>query len=294
MTVSLDSLLGMTSHTFSLAIRLLPDPLRREITIAYLLFRVADTLEDSEMWTPELRVLALTDFGRVVRAAASPWRSPQPVRWQHGSPTAHMGCKKLLEELPQLLTALRETSPDARSAIIDRVGATVDGMIWYQLRSGVPGPIRIQNLNDLRGYSYVVAGLVGELLTDLFTLHCRVPPEAIPELRLRGLALGEGFQIVNILKDVPDDAESGRSFLPEDVDTAEVVTVAREGLASSEPYARILKRAQAPKGILAFLWFTVKLARRSLDRVEESGLGQKMTPVEVRSHLATAQRFCEI
>lgn len=291
---SLDSLLGMTSHTFSLAIRLLPDPLRREITIAYLLFRVADTLEDSDLWTPEVRVLALTDFGRVLRATGSPWRSPEPVRFPHGSPTGHIGCKKLLEELPQLLAALRDTSPDARAAIIERVGATVDGMIWYQLRSGRPGPIEIRDLVDLRGYSYVVAGLVGELLTDLFTLRCQVPPEAMPELRLRGLALGEGFQIVNILKDVPEDASSGRQFLPPDIDTREVVAVARDGLASSEPYARVLKSARAPKGVLAFLWFTVKLARRSLDRVEEAGLGQKMTPVEVRSHLATAQRFCEI
>ncbi len=42
----LEELLIKTSRTFALSIPLLPEPTRREVTVAYLLFRIADTLED--------------------------------------------------------------------------------------------------------------------------------------------------------------------------------------------------------------------------------------------------------
>ncbi|HZD06425.1 MAG TPA: squalene/phytoene synthase family protein, partial [Longimicrobiales bacterium] len=42
----LGRLLDRTSRTFALNIPLLPQPTRREVTVAYLLFRIADTFED--------------------------------------------------------------------------------------------------------------------------------------------------------------------------------------------------------------------------------------------------------
>ncbi len=44
MAADLDTLLAETSRTFALAIPLLPEPTRHEVGVAYLLFRVADTL----------------------------------------------------------------------------------------------------------------------------------------------------------------------------------------------------------------------------------------------------------
>ncbi len=52
----LDDLLLKTSRTFALSIPLLPEPTRREVGIAYLLFRVADTLEDATLWTARRQV----------------------------------------------------------------------------------------------------------------------------------------------------------------------------------------------------------------------------------------------
>jgi phytoene/squalene synthetase len=45
--VDLADLLQRTSRTFGLAIPRLSEPTRTEVTIAYLLFRIADTLEDA-------------------------------------------------------------------------------------------------------------------------------------------------------------------------------------------------------------------------------------------------------
>ena len=40
----------------------LPEPTRREVTISYLLFRIADTFEDSASWTRKRRIRALEIF----------------------------------------------------------------------------------------------------------------------------------------------------------------------------------------------------------------------------------------
>jgi farnesyl-diphosphate farnesyltransferase len=86
----LDLLLEKTSRTFALSIPLLPEPTRREVMIAYLLFRIADTFEDSSSWPRESRIEALEQFGlqpigrrrRRYRttAIASCWRT-RPTYW---------------------------------------------------------------------------------------------------------------------------------------------------------------------------------------------------------------------
>src|SRR5580700_1817276 len=63
----IDRLLLRTSRTFALAIPQLPDPLRREVGVAYLLFRVADTFEDATRWPRADRLAALADFERLLR-----------------------------------------------------------------------------------------------------------------------------------------------------------------------------------------------------------------------------------
>ena len=45
-------MLRQVSRTFALSIEQLPQPLRDAITIAYLLFRVSDCLEDNPKMTP--------------------------------------------------------------------------------------------------------------------------------------------------------------------------------------------------------------------------------------------------
>ena len=47
LTAHLDGLLLKSSRTFALSIPLLPDPTRREVTVAYLLFRIADTFTEN-------------------------------------------------------------------------------------------------------------------------------------------------------------------------------------------------------------------------------------------------------
>jgi farnesyl-diphosphate farnesyltransferase len=52
-------LLPSVSRTFALTIRVLPRPLRDPVTIAYLLCRIADLLEDATAGDPETRIAGL-------------------------------------------------------------------------------------------------------------------------------------------------------------------------------------------------------------------------------------------
>ena len=80
----LADLLEKTSRTFALSIPVLPEPTRREVMIAYLLFRIADTFEDAAHWEPEARIAALSDFNRLLRSPC-PARRPRSSR-ATGSP----------------------------------------------------------------------------------------------------------------------------------------------------------------------------------------------------------------
>ena len=77
---NLDDLLEKTSRTFALSIPMLPEPTRRHVGIAYLLFRVADTFEDASLWSRARRLAALDDLAQLLKRAAA--RRPRPrVGW---------------------------------------------------------------------------------------------------------------------------------------------------------------------------------------------------------------------
>ena len=55
-------LLQQTSRSFAVSIPMLPNPIREEVALAYLLFRVADTIEDEGSFPPEVRSQMLTEW----------------------------------------------------------------------------------------------------------------------------------------------------------------------------------------------------------------------------------------
>jgi farnesyl-diphosphate farnesyltransferase len=245
-------LLERTSRTFALAIPLLGDPLARPVGLAYLLFRIADTFEDAPLWGREAREEALRGFSR--------WLDGGPL--PGGEPTSDEGCVELLAHADDVRAAT-EALPDAeRDAIVRHVRRTADGMAAFVARQGDRGEIVLRDVEDLRAYCYVVAGIVGEMLTELFVLaDASLPRE---ELASRARAFGEGLQLVNILKDATADAREGRSYLPEGTPRAEVGALARRDLEIAEAYVARLPRG----GVRAFCDLPVRLAVATLDALD--------------------------
>ena len=282
MGVDLDELLIKTSRTFALAIPLLPEPTRRAVSVAYLLFRIADTFEDATTWPRTERIAALHAFSKLIQeppprvglAAAT-------AQWLSRPPCSHDGYLELLRRTPEVVAELDTMTSGAREILIRHTVRTAEGMAGVVARADEAGNLRLASIQELKDYCYIVAGIVGELLTDCF-LHDEPRLQAIaPVLHRNMAAFGEALQLVNILKDAGDDARDGRVYLPADVDRAEVFAIARRDLEQSFEYVAALQSASAPEGFLAFTALPARLAHQALSAIEQRGPGAKVPRAEV-------------
>ncbi|MFO0561822.1 MAG: squalene/phytoene synthase family protein [Polyangiales bacterium] len=290
---NLDDLLVKTSRTFALAIPLLPEPCRREVTIAYLLFRIADTFEDAAAWPKHERVAALAQFVDLLRAPDVDRARALTAQWTSSRPIDHDGYMELLAETPAVMQALIECEPRARAIVVHHAIRTTEGMATVVQRTDHRGNLQLKDVQDLRDYCYIVAGIVGELLTELFLLHSPQLTGVKNVIESNAVAFGEALQLVNILKDADDDAEDGRVFLPSKSERGPIFALAREDLAKAQAYVAALHEAEAPAGFLAFTALPVMLAKATLDRVEAVGPGAKIERAEVFGMMASLERALE-
>jgi len=272
---SLDHLLTASSRTFALTIPLLPEPTRCEVTVAYLLFRVADTLEDSNRWDRPQKLDELTRFSDFLDAPTTDGAAQLATRWHDDSPHPHAGYQELLERLPEVIETLVGLRKNSRSAVIDHTQRTIKGMQSFVERER-DGDLELTSLQDLKDYCYAVAGIVGELLTELFILGNPGLAAAAGELRDDAATFGEALQLVNILKDSDGDAAEGRRYLPAGIPRDEIFSRAHDDLVTAARYVKVLSDAGAAPGVLAFNALPVLLAHATLKRVQEQGPGSKI------------------
>ncbi len=282
----LDDLLLKTSRTFGASIPFLPEPWRRQVTIAYLLFRIADTFEDADRWPPEAKLEALKTFEAMLDA---PPPAAAPAGWLATPPCEHAGYIELLEATPFVMEQLARLDAEPRGRVIHYTRRTIAGMAEYVARTDAGGALRLADMDDLRRYCYYVAGIVGELLTELFLIGQKVTKNQAAAILEQARLFGEGLQLVNILKDSASDAKEGRYYLPPTLDRAQVLARARKSLEAARDYTLTLNRGGAPGGVLGFLIVPLVLAWATLDRVEKFGSGAKVTRPEVMNLLARVQ-----
>jgi len=279
--MDLDELLVKTSRTFALAIPMLPEPTRREVSVAYLLFRIADTFEDATTWPRAERIEALHAFSDAVTRVDVAGLRALVARWMVKPPHRHAGYLELLQQTPEVVGTLSSMSPGAREILIKHTVRTSKGMADIVARGDAAGNLQLASVPDLKAYCYIVAGIVGELLTDVF-LHDAPQLESVRgALTANMVEFGEGLQLVNILKDSGDDAKDGRAYLPQGVDRDEVLELARKDLDCASRYIDALQRGGAPKGYLGFTGISVMLARAALKVLENDGPGAKVSRLEV-------------
>jgi len=276
----LAKLLEKTSRTFALSIPVLPEPTHREVMIAYLLFRIADTFEDAAQWDPERRIQALADFKALLARNDRAGAERLANEWSAANPAEHAGYRELIAEVPAVLDAFFALSAGAVAPVRLHVSRSADGMAGYVARTR-GGQLVVRDVPDLKAYCYQVAGIVGEMLTELFLLDRPQLSPIAGFLRERASTFGEALQLVNILKDSSVDASEGRSYLPAAVPRAEIFALARHDLSVAGDYIAALQKHGAPRGVVEFCALPVLLARASLDKIESHGPGGKISRPEV-------------
>jgi nucleoside-diphosphate-sugar epimerase/phytoene/squalene synthetase len=266
-----DRMLPGVSRTFALSIQNLPPDLRDAVCVSYLLCRVVDTVEDDRRLPPPERQALFDAFDAALAAAAMGDGSVAPA-FEATSEAHGLGPTKLEAELctgaAAVFRAFAALPEVQRQAILPHVAEMSKGMREYSIRADVEGGLRLRDVPDLERYCYFVAGTVGELLTDLFQISCPVSPAVRRELEARAVSFGLGLQLVNILKDVAEDAVRGDCFLP--VGTAKAYGLDLSiGRGEDGPTtARVLDATERPKA-LALLRALSSRAREHLVRAEE-------------------------
>lgn len=274
-------LLARTSRTFALAIPLLPEPSRWNLCLSYLLFRIADTLEDAPAWSRAARLQALEQWAELLEAPDLSRARALCESWREGSPVSHAGYLDLLARAASVLEEVERLPEATRKTVLAHALRTTRGMHAILESADEAGNVRLTTIEELRGYCYTVAGIVGELITELFVLDVPSLASVKPTLIEHQLEFGEGLQLVNILKDEKEDAGEGRVYLPAGVDRADVLELARKDLVGAWAYIEALKAGGAPAGCVAFTSLSAELADATLDLLEQRGAGAKVPRAQV-------------
>jgi farnesyl-diphosphate farnesyltransferase len=274
-------LLQKTSRTFALSIPLLPEPIQTEVATAYLLFRIIDTFEDATRWDAGRRVKALGLFVQMIESEDGHDLRELTARWLDDPPLDHPGYLELLAATPEVIAWHRRLRPAASEQLRRHVVRSARGMIEVVRRIDETGVLQLQTLQDLRDYCFVVAGLVGQMLTELFMLQSPSLQAVAADLRARAVEFGEGLQLVNILKDARTDSAERRVYLPREATQAEVFSLARADLRRATEYTELMRTNGGDRGLVAFNALNLRLAIGTLRLLRDQGPGAKLSRVQV-------------
>jgi len=210
-----EEILPKVSRTFALNIGKLEGEIYKAVTISYLLFRIADTFEDNIYQTEEEKIAALYVLASIFEGNKNLDErlylyEPLKLLWQEKSPE-----KDLIQNGSNVLKCYFNL-PSMYLQIIDPLFVeAVVGMAKFQKRklechSKI---FQLENLKDLEQYCYYVAGIVGIILTKIFSLNkCIFPKKS--ELEKYQVEFGLALQLTNIIKDWQKDLKRGWCYLP--------------------------------------------------------------------------------
>lgn len=207
------AILPAVSRTFALGIKVLPGALGQAVLDAYLLCRIADTVEDAPGIDPQVKAALFDDFLAAFDHADALARFTTGVQNLTGD-LAHL---TLTKNTPLVFEHFAQLPPNTQTLVRKWVAEMAVGMRKFVLL--YPNGIRIQTIEEYQEYCYYVAGTVGYMLTDLWHEHSpSIGAKRYEILRERCRAFAEALQTVNILKDVAVDAEKENSvYVPEEL-----------------------------------------------------------------------------
>ncbi len=213
---SIDKLLEETSRSFYLTLNKLPSGVRKQMGLLYLLARIADTIADSNSGTTEELLETLESYNDRAQGLSDSMPDMSDLAKYQKNP-AEARLLSRAEEPIQLLFELPERD---REIIRTCLGIIVGGQSLDLQRFGagkgdVITPLR--NYDELDDYAYRVAGSVGEFWTSMSLEHqFKVNRETEKKLFEKGVRFGKALQLINILRDIPEDLRLGRCYIPLD------------------------------------------------------------------------------
>jgi phytoene synthase len=184
------------AKNFFYAFRVLPKAKSDAMCAVYAFMRKADDLADDESMPVERRRAAM-------RAWLAEWRASQ----SGGSHDAVFIALADTQRRFDISDALLEELVQGTSMDISEADAAPGSGYPVALPGGLQG---YRSFEDLYRYCYLVASVVGLVCIKVFG-YSDPAAEALAE------KTGIAFQLTNILRDVKEDAERGRIYLPQEM-----------------------------------------------------------------------------
>ncbi len=198
-------LLRITSRTFALGIERLPGILCDATTIAYLLLRVSDYLEDNEEMDADEKVELLNLWVNILREKEKiETLTGKLTKTSINNPDAIVA-----QHAKEILLHLYSLPYEVQEIISYHVINSTQGMArWVK-----HGPNLIDEI-DLDDYMFEVAGRVGYLVTQLFAWYSFTIRRRLKEIMPLAREFGLALQTVNVIRGLREDFDRGWVYIP--------------------------------------------------------------------------------
>lgn len=211
----LDKLLETTSRSFYPTLKYLPKKVRGQIGLLYLLARLADTIADSKHGEADILLELLAKYNDVAQGRETALPDFSDLAEIQTNPSE----AELLLNAEDVIQGLEEYDKGDQERILECLEVIVGGQILDLHRFGTAmeggGISSLTSDEELDDYTYRVAGCVGTFWSKMSLAHLMtLSPEKEKIFLEKGIRFGKALQMINILRDIPEDLRFGRCYIP--------------------------------------------------------------------------------
>ncbi len=212
----IDALLEATSRSFYPTLKYLPKQIRGQIGLLYLLARVADTIADSKHGETDFLLKTLHDYNEVAQGRSS----SLPDFTELSELQTNENEAELLRNVDDVVAGLEVYNKADQKLMLECLDIIVGGQVLDLERFGTAnegGTISaLSSEEQMDDYAFRVAGSVGVFWSKMSLEHLiTLPAEKEKEFLEKGIRFGKALQMINILRDIPEDLRFGRCYIPE-------------------------------------------------------------------------------
>ncbi len=206
------TLLSQVARSFYFTLKFLPKAVRAQLSTAYLLARISDTIADTNAIPAAQSLEQLYDYKTLIKTGSQPKLIQQlwQTRTKYPAPLS-----ELLKHTLEIVEVQQSFSSADQAELSELLDTIINTQISEVEKIKQEKWLSFDTCADLESYTYGVAGCVGKFWTQLCYRHIsnysRMP---ITPLLESAINFGKGLQLINILRDLPADLTNQRCFLP--------------------------------------------------------------------------------
>ncbi|RZO14378.1 MAG: hypothetical protein EVB09_09020 [Verrucomicrobiaceae bacterium] len=207
-----EKMIASVSRSFYLSLRFLPSEMRGTASLAYLLARATDTVADTNALPEDDRL----EFLEAMELAINGGEEVPPLDSSFLEGEISVGERNLLEKWQHCLEWLQSLQEPRQLAIRKVMRSIIKGQSDDLRNFSGKEFAALRTEEELDQYTYDVAGSVGVFWTDIGfdAFGSDFAGLEYEEMILLGENYGKGLQLLNIIRDFPEDIVSGRCYFP--------------------------------------------------------------------------------